>query len=36
MDGISVPVISKADLIRNKTASNRLQDKADLEKLKRI
>jgi predicted nucleotidyltransferase len=33
MDGISVPVISKADLIRNKTASNRLQDKADLEKL---
>jgi hypothetical protein len=29
-----IPVIGKSDLIRNKEASNRLQDRADLEKLR--
>jgi len=33
LDGITVPLISKADLISNKKASNRLQDRSDLEKL---
>lgn len=33
LDGVLVPVIGKSDLIRNKEASNRLQDRADLEKL---
>lgn len=33
-DGVMVPVIGKSDLIRNKESSNRLQDRADLEKLK--
>jgi hypothetical protein len=34
LDGVSVPVIGKSDLIRNKETSNRLQDRADLEKLR--
>jgi hypothetical protein len=34
LDGVLVPVIGKSDLIRNKEASNRLQDRADLEKLR--
>jgi len=34
MDGISISIISKEDLIRNKVSSGRLQDLADAEKLK--
>ncbi len=34
LDGVSVPVIGKSDLILNKETSNRLQDRADLEKLR--
>jgi predicted nucleotidyltransferase len=34
IDGLSIPAIGLADLIRNKEASGRLQDLADLEKLK--
>lgn len=34
LDGVLVPVIGKSDLILNKEASNRLQDRADLEKLR--
>lgn len=33
VDGLMLPVISREDLITNKQASGRLQDKADLEKL---
>ncbi len=33
MDGIEVPVISLEDLLRNKRASNRLKDQADVESL---
>ncbi|MCB1211295.1 MAG: hypothetical protein KDK97_18360 [Verrucomicrobiales bacterium] len=33
IDGLSVPVISLADLIQNKRASNRLKDQADVEAL---
>ena len=33
LDGLAVPLIGKADLIRNKTASGRPQDLADLDAL---
>ncbi len=33
MDGVEVPVISREDLLRNKRASNRLKDQADVESL---
>ncbi|MEL6184161.1 MAG: DUF6036 family nucleotidyltransferase [Myxococcota bacterium] len=33
LEELSVPLISKSDLIRNKKASGRLQDLADVEKL---
>jgi hypothetical protein len=33
MDGVAVPVISLEDLLKNKRASNRLKDQADVEAL---
>ena len=33
IEGLKIPMISKADLIRNKKASGRMQDLADVEKL---
>lgn len=33
LDGINVPVIGYDDLIKNKTLTNRLKDKADIEEL---
>lgn len=36
LDGLSVPVLSRKDLIANKKATGRLQDLADVEALERL
>jgi hypothetical protein len=35
MDGLTVPVLSRAHLIQNKRATGRPQDRADLDRLER-
>jgi len=36
LDGVQLPVIGKADLIKNKRAVGRLQDLADAEELEKL
>ncbi|MEN9796580.1 MAG: hypothetical protein RL653_276 [Pseudomonadota bacterium] len=36
LDGLEIPVLSVADLLRNKRATGRLQDLADVEALERL